>query len=499
MKKTLFILTPLLLLSLACSLFEGVEEQITQNLPSPTSTEVVSSNPQSATQEEDTFYLFSPNGSTTTYLMNTDGVAYYAWESKYTPGNSVYLLENGNLLRAGRIESGLDVGGAGGIIEEIAPDNTVVWSYQYINENGQLHHDIALLPNGNILTLAWERKTEAESLAVGRDPNLISKGEVWSDSVLEINPKTNEIVWEWHVWDHLVQDFDNTKENYGDVAEHPNLINLNYPHRRAKGDWIHLNAIDYNAELDQILLSSRIFSEIWIIDHGTTTAEAAGEKGDLLYRWGNPQAYDSGRNDSQQLFGQHDAQWIGAGLPGEGHILIFNNGDEKKRPYSTVDEIIPPLNADGRYTLSAPDAPIWRYTADTPKDFYADHISGAERLANGNTLISNGIEGIFFEVTPEGKEVWRYEYGGQTFRVTAISSNTPGLQTLNLQPGEVLKAKPREPKEGAPNNNLVRQKAIEACSGLPEGAVCTMNPPNGEVVNGVCQQEKSQLVCTPDK
>src|SRR5690606_15913622 len=93
------------------------------------------------------------------------------------------------------------------------------------------------------------------------------------------------------------------------------------------------NAIDYNPQLDQIMISTREFSELWIIDHSTTTAEAAGHTGgrsgkggDILYRYGNPAAYNRGTRADQKFFYQHDAQWIEPGLPGAGNILVFNNG-----------------------------------------------------------------------------------------------------------------------------------------------------------------------------
>ena len=201
-------------------------------------------------------YLFSPIRSTSTYLMDAAGNALYTWESVYTPGNAVYLLENGNLLHTGSVKpSKFDAGGSGGIIEEIAPDSTVLWNYQYADDQVQQHHDIEQMPNGNILIIAWEMKTKAEAIAAGRNPNLLSEGELWPDHIVEVDPNTKNVVWEWHVWDHLVQDFDPSKENYGVVGEHPELIDTNLTNRKAAADWNHINSIDYNAELDQILLS----------------------------------------------------------------------------------------------------------------------------------------------------------------------------------------------------------------------------------------------------
>jgi hypothetical protein len=184
---------------------------------------------------------------------------------------------------------------------------------------------------------------------------------------------------------------------------------------------MHVNAVAYNAELDQIVLSSPQFCEIWIIDHGTTTEEAKGHTGgrwgkggDILYRWGNPRAYRVGTNLDQRLFFQHNIHWIPKGLSGEGHLLVFNNGGGRKpEEYSSVDEFVPPTDEDGNYIRTkrrpfGPDKPLWSYSAPNKKDFYSWFISGVQRLPNGNTLINSGAVGIVFEVTPEKETLWKF-------------------------------------------------------------------------------------------
>ncbi len=392
------------------------------------------------------YTLFAPLNETTTYLIDEAGETVFTWESVYRPGNAVYLLDNGNLLHTGNTQSAnFNVGGAGGVVEEIAPDGTVVWSYEHDSAEGRLHHDVEPLPNGNVLMLVWELRTEAEAIAAGRDPSLLNDGELWPDSVIEVDPSTNTIVWEWRVWDHLVQDHDPAQANYGVVVDHPELIDLNYEGtgvRPGDADWNHINAIDYNTEFDQILLSVRNFSEIWVIDHSTTTAEAAGHTGgdsgmggDLLYRWGNPAAYDSGDAADQQLFVQHDAQWIPQGSPGAGNILVFNNGQGRADgDYSSVDEIVSPVDGDGDYTGYGPSAPTWTYTADPRSDFYAQNISGAQRLTNGNTLICDGPAGYFFEVDEAGNVVWDFEAGNAAvFRAVRYESDYAGLPDMALE------------------------------------------------------------------
>ena len=117
--------------------------------------------------------------------------------------------------------------------------------------------------------------------------------ELWAEAILEWNPMIDEVVWEWHIWNHLIQDYDESKANYGTVAEHPELIDINYDRNDGHPDWLHMNAIDYNPILDQIVMSVPYFDELWVIDHSTSKEEAAshtggksGKGGDLLYRWG---------------------------------------------------------------------------------------------------------------------------------------------------------------------------------------------------------------------
>ena len=83
---------------------------------------------------------------------------------------------------------------------------------------------------------------------------------------------------------------------------------MNYATSPNGKDWLHANSIDYNPELDQIMVSSRGFSEVWVIDH-SITEETSTTAGDLLYRWGNPGLMAEAPHRSI-LFKQHDAHWL---------------------------------------------------------------------------------------------------------------------------------------------------------------------------------------------
>ena len=373
-------------------------------------------------------------------------------------------------------------------VSEFDPDGNPLWQY-----NLAVHHDFLKMPNGNVLMIAGAGKTREQAIAAGANPEFVHEKGISHDYLVEVRPQGasgGEVVWEWSAWDHLVQDFDPSKENYGAVAEHPELIDLNFllksvgnrPRPPVK-DWLHTNAIDYNPGLDQIMLSPRHFSELWIIDHSVTTEEARGHSGwnngmggDLLYRWGNPRAYRHGTLADQRLFWQHQTHWIPPGLPGAGNILLFNNCNESpgyERLYSSVDEIVPPM--DGyRYRRAdnvayPPAEPEWTYVAETPSDFYAPNNSGTQRLPNGNTLIADGPAGTIFQATRDGRIVWKYivpqhyhislwQDAGAPTRLThgrpwddnrSVSKNIvyraswyppdyAGLQSLDLAPGAYL-------------------------------------------------------------
>ncbi|MEI6089806.1 MAG: aryl-sulfate sulfotransferase [bacterium] len=376
----------------------------------------------SAGSMDDGYVLFAPMLDSTTYLIDKCGYVVHKWNGSYIPGLSVYLLPNGKLLKTGVDKaSHFTNGGGGGYIDIVNWDGTVEWRYKLSTLTECQHHDVKYLPNGNILAIVYDSKNFDEIQIAGKDPETFNE-EFWSEKILELRPigkDSAEIVWEWKVWDHLVQDFDSTRENFGIVSVHPELIDVNFESTSQDVDWHHFNSIDYNPELDQILLSSCFFSEIYIIDHSTTTAEAAdhiGGKykkgGDLLYRWGNPLAYKRGTVESQKLFNQHDATWIPSGYPYENRIMIFNNGKGILAGIpSSIDIIQPPVNSSGEYNNQLPYSPAtseWSYTSPNPSDFFSVILSGTQMLENGNVLICDGPQGLFFEIDTAKNIVWRY-------------------------------------------------------------------------------------------
>ena len=266
--------------------------------------------------------------------------------------------------------------------------------------------------------------------------------------IVEIQPIDSDsamVVWAWHLWDHLIQDVDSTLINYGQIYDHPELIDINIGQftNPNGGDWLHTNAISFNQILDQIVFSSRHFDEIFIIDHSTTMEEAvsheggnSGSGGDLIYRWGNPINYGRGTIDNQMLNAQHGVNWISDNMPGEGNLIIFNNnptdttGLDNTIGNSSVLEIITPINSVGTYDIVqdssyGPSSYHWFYGGDNT--FYSHFQSGVFRLNNGNSFITVSQEKYMFEISGNGDIVWEYNF-----------ENVPG------HPGNTARAKKYE-------------------------------------------------------
>jgi hypothetical protein len=348
------------------------------------------------------YIFFAPLRARSAYLMDKEGRVVKEWRSEYEIFTAM-LLDSGNVLMG--VELQLPLGGWRSL-EAYDWDGNLLWRFEYPD----MHHAFHPMPNGNILIASWNRFTEDEILAMGLNPALMTAPDVTTnnedydgmllDTIIELEPETMAVVWEWRVQDHLVQDFDEGLPNFGVVAAEPKRINLNMANLRLPSDRPHINSLDYNPELDQILISAHYFSEIWIIDHRISTEEARGEAGNLLYRWGNPLAYQRGTTETRKLFFQHDAQWLE-----NGNILIFNNGMPIFRPYSSITEIEPPEGYPlGFDTAYEPAEPVW----DDDLGFHSLNLGSVQRLENGHHLVGDGLGGRIFELDAEGRVVWDY-------------------------------------------------------------------------------------------
>jgi hypothetical protein len=350
-------------------------------------------------------------GKDSAFLLNKTGQKVHEFTFETPLGNDLEILPNGKMLGVFKDPNAqINFGGYGGIVKILNLNGNVEWEYTLSNADFNIHHDVEMLPNGNVLLLVWERIPEADAAMQGS----ANPGDIYPETLMEVNPNTNSIVWQWRSYDHIIQDDDASLPNYGIVSQNPRKININY-NPIANGDIMHANGIDYDANKDVIYLSVNFFSEVWVIDHSTTTAEAAtgsggnyGTGGDLVWRFGNPRAYD---NMMGEVRGDrnHYPNLLEDGVQGEGNMLLYVNGFAEG--VSTVYELEMPVTFSLLPDTDNEPNVVWFYKND---EIFSSKISGAERLDNGNTLICEGDFG-FWEVTPEKELVWKYNGGVGSF------------------------------------------------------------------------------------
>ena len=418
----------------------------------------------------DGYTLIYPHNQPHARLIDACGEVVHMWtnDSLRRPGNSAYITPMGNLVWAHRPASVQNdpiwAGGGGAVIEGRSWDNAILWNYSLNDSTGRLHHDFAFTSEGTVLAIAWERMDSTAAIEAGRNPEILEEGELWSERIIELMPNESggaDVIWEWRVWDHLIQNFDSTKANYGDPHLSPSRVDLNFgTPSSAAADWLHINSIDYNPELNHILLSVPTFDELWIIDKG------APDEG-LIWRWGNPEAFGRGTSVNQQLHYQHAARWLDApyhaGTPDFGKISVFNNRNPGSTgPYSSAHLIKPELIENEatttyvEYTVNdtttyAPVSFDWTWTAPIPTDFFSSGLSNFERLSNGNNLILSGRTGEIYEFTATGETAWYYRVPLQSgatiaqgtelgmndnllFRTTRYPAQFPAFNSVDLTP-----------------------------------------------------------------
>lgn len=381
------------------------------------------------------YHLIYPNRQSTIYLMDECGQIVHRWEDEdegARPGAVAYLLPDGQILKAKNYAPlfngpSFSAGGSGGVIQLVSWDNEVLWTYVVADSVHRQHHDVHPMPNGNVLILAYENHLLEDIIENGFDTISYGQRSLWSEMILEVDPVTDSIVWEWHLWDHLVQEHDSGALNFNSVREHPERVNINYQEfSESRSDWAHANALDYNEALDQIMISARNFNEIWIIDHSTTTEEAAGavggisgKGGDLLWRWGSPHAYNQGALDEQQLFWNHDAQWIDDFVDTSylhyGAVAVFNNfinyevenGQSRGQIITPVYDVI-----DHNYVLEdstfLPSDFSATFSHPEPAKNFSSSGSSIQLVGDGHVIMCAALQGRSFELDETGELVWEY-------------------------------------------------------------------------------------------
>jgi outer membrane protein assembly factor BamB len=294
----------------------------------------------------DGYTLYSSRFTERAHLIDMAGREVHRWS--YEQGQTWHYAE---MLPDGHLVAIIkeDEGRFPGLIFELDRESRLVWRAEVA-----AHHDFDRLTTGNTLVVCREYVENGK----------IRPGTLKSDCILEITPNS-EVAWEWHADRHAEE-----------MAE---LVPVELPaeHR----DWAHTNTVealpdgpagrrDERFRAGNVLFSCRHTDTIGVIDKAT---------GRLVWAWGP---------------GVLDRQHMPTMLP-SGNLLVFDNGS--RRGYSRVVELDP---VSERIT--------WEYRASPPEDFFTTSRGANERLANGNTFITESNTGRLFEVTAEGELVWEF-------------------------------------------------------------------------------------------
>ena len=390
-------------------------------------------------QIDDGLYLFSPvislpedNQVYKTILMDTTNTIINEWSHDCSPSSTPYLQPDSTLLRPCKLDPPLfDEGGVGGLLQLIDWHGNIMWQANFSSENNLQHHDIEPLANGNILLLLWERKNQAQVLSKGK---INHTGELWVEKIIEIDPLENntyDTIWEWSLWDYLIQDVDSSLSNFMTISDNPQYFNINYlqtsnegpgPPQLSNPDFLHVNAIDYNEQLHQISFSSRKSNEIYIINHFSDTEQQNQRNTGLIYRWGNTSVYNQGNASNQFLYAPHGVNFIS-----NDQIAIFNNGFNRPGGnYSSVEVITLPALHNSQYSIdnSGIYPPNQTFsTFNLNEEYYTSSQGGAFKLDNGNILVTISNMKKILEVNTFGNIVYEYYYEG--------NGNIPRCQKYN--------------------------------------------------------------------
>ncbi len=395
----------------------------------------------SEAQQFNGFTLIATQNANSAYLMDTNQTTVKTWSGlSSSTGYSAYLEPGGILTRTakGTSPAGAPGGPVCGKIQKHDYNGNLIWDYTLSGNDFVSHHDIQPMPNGNVLAIVYEKKSASDVSAAGGNQSIT----MWPDKIVEIQPtglNTGTVVWEWKVWDHLVQNVSPNKANYQtSIIDHPELLNINY---KQTSDWLHANGVDYNPILDQVIFSSHNLNEWYIIDHSTTTAEAAGHTGgnsgkggDFLYRWGNPTAY--GASGSTILNVTHDAHWIPEGVPNAGRIAGINNGGQANPQRTTVDFVTTPTN---NYVYDHVAGQAFQPTSYTDRivcNGYTGNMGSSQQLPNGNHLICIAQSGKVYEINSAGTQLWTKSVGGTAkaykYDSCYIFNTPPAIPTVTI-------------------------------------------------------------------
>ncbi len=332
------------------------------------------------------YVLISPVDSDRVYLLDHDGAVARRWSTGGGMTNWCYLLPNGHLFVNERCADPKGVAlTVSGKLCEYDRDGRLVWSHV----DPYQHHDARRLDKGAVYAAFTELSARQKAAVPGGLPGSEPEGGPYGEVIREVN-EDGTVLWEWDLLHGL------------DTDAFPIFPTAN------RWSYGHINTV-CPLQDGTLQISCKNLNLLFTVDRGT---------GDLSWVY---------QNDA--LSGQHDAQMLE-----NGNVLVFANGAYASDLHSSqVWEINPETNEI-----------VWQYAAkDDPTSFFSPHMSGAQRLPSGNTLVCEGNKGCIFEVTPDGDIVREFvsphfaegEMFGRTnwvFRARWYAPDSPEIASLGL-------------------------------------------------------------------
>lgn len=305
------------------------------------------------------YTLFAPQtAGGNVYLIDIGGTVVHTWTMPVRPGRHAVLLKNGNLGYNGNRPDSRNLYPAwsmwhGGAFYEATPEGKIVWEHT----DPFHHHDAQWLPNGHLLygAMAPVPRDFARRIVGGSAAHDLPDGTIYGDVVKEVD-RAGKTVWEWRACDHLMPD---------EFPIHPFFDRYHWP--LINGLW--------QARGGLVLMSLRTTSGVIAVDKSSGKV-ALHIPHDTVSQQHTPVELDSG------------------------NILIFDNGNFRpgmSTPWSRVIEVNPKTKAIE-----------WEYADEMRPAFFSPYMGAAQRLWNGNTLITESATGRLFEVTPRREIVWEY-------------------------------------------------------------------------------------------
>lgn len=437
---------------------------------------------------------FIPGGtsdkcSNKTCLLGPDGTMLKSWSSVGSP-YAAFLTDSGNVVWGSG--NGTGPGAPYKTIKEVDWDGTSTgrdWTWTSPT-SGTLHHAFSVMPNGHWLAIGYELLTNAQVMSAMGVTSLTYTGSIYNEHVLEYDPATKTVVWEWDAKKHFSATNDPHKINVNKFSSGGGFGGGFGGGGGSSGDVIHLNSAAYDPVRNVVLVSAHMMNEILVIDHSTTTAEAATDKGgkfgkggDILFRWGAPTNY--GGTGSTVCNVVHGANTVPAGYSGAGNFMFFCNSDNGTiysgaKGNSSVYEV-QPVVADSGFVIAD-----GTYSATVVFNFYKSGYSSSgnfgfiQALPNGNRFVSFSKSGKMAEIS-EGQIVLEYANAtNERFRATRYPLTYRGISKSSVYKGTTGV----EQAVGARGFHVAAQAATRSLvvSGIASGAEITVRDLKGRVL-----------------